>query len=148
MLRNLMQNNLLKIEDLSGDILASIRLIHALRNNEIVAIQGDRIYSNYCGTATFFGQDTRFPLGPFLLSYISGSPVLPGFVIRDKWLRYRVVMGDPIVIQHTEDRDRDLRAALEQAIAFLQQTVKANSDQWLNFFDFWSIQSPSGSQHE
>jgi KDO2-lipid IV(A) lauroyltransferase len=120
-----------------------VQLIHALRENGIVAIQGDRIYSNYCGVAKFFGKDTRFPLGPFLLSYISGAPILPGFVVREKWLRYRVIMGDPISIDHTSDQKKDLLVAMEQGTAFLQEAVKAHSDQWLNFFDFWAIQSPS-----
>jgi Kdo2-lipid IVA lauroyltransferase/acyltransferase len=148
LLRNLMQNDRLKIEDLSSDILASIRLIHALRNNEIVAIQGDRIYSNYCGAAKFFGQDTRFPLGPFLLSYISGAPVLPGFVVRDKWLRYRVIMGDPILMDPAAGQEEELQRALKEAVVFLQENAQAYSDQWLNFFDFWSVQSLSGSHHE
>jgi len=148
MLRNMMQNDRLKIVELNSDVLASVRLIHALRENEIVAIQGDRIYSNYCGIANFFGQDTRFPLGPFLLAYISGAPVLPGFVVREKWLRYRVIMGDPIRICHTEDREQDLRVALEQGVSFLQKAVHAYSDQWLNFFDFWAAQSSGAHRRD
>ena len=45
----------------------------------------------------FFHNLLAFPLGPFLLSQVSGAPVLPGFVIRQGWLRYRVLMGDPIL---------------------------------------------------
>jgi KDO2-lipid IV(A) lauroyltransferase len=142
MLRNLMQNERLRIVELNADILASVQLIHALRENQIVAIQGDRIYSNYCGNAAFFGLNTRFPLGPFLLSYVSGAPILPGFVVREGWLRYRVITGDPIQIVRTNDREKDLQIALEQAVGFLQQTVRAYSDQWLNFFDFWTMQAP------
>jgi len=142
MLRDLMKNERLRIVELNTDILASVRLVHALRENQIVAIQGDRIYSNYCGNADFFGLKTRFPLGPFLLSYVSGAPILPGFVVREGWQRYRVITGDPIQIVHTDDREKDLQIALEQAVSFLQETVKAYSDQWLNFFDFWTVQSP------
>jgi predicted LPLAT superfamily acyltransferase len=142
MLRNLMQNDRLRIVELNRDRLASVRLMYALRENQIVAIQGDRIYSDYCGIAAFFGQKTRFPLGPFFLSYASGAPILPGFVVREGWLRYRVIMGDPIQIAHTNDRERDLQTALERTVGFLQQTVRDHSTQWLNFFDFWTMQSP------
>jgi predicted LPLAT superfamily acyltransferase len=142
MLRSMMQNDLLKIVDLNGDVLASVKLVHALRENEIVAIQGDRIYSDYCGIAEFFGKDTKFPMGPFLLSYLSGAPVLPGFVVRDRWLRYRVLMGDPIQIDCSKDQEEALRLAMEKSVSFLQNAVRNYSDQWLNFFDFWAMQSP------
>lgn len=142
MLRDMMQNDRLRVVDLNADILASVRLVHALRENEIVAIQGDRIHGDYVGEAGFFGRRTRFPLGPFLLSYISGAPILPGFVIRKRWLRYSVVVGKPIYVNRTSNREADLQAAMEKAVSFLQHAVGAYSDQWLNFFDFWAKQAP------
>jgi lauroyl/myristoyl acyltransferase len=141
MLRDMMQSNRLRIVELNEDIFASVRLIHALRENQIVAMQGDRAFSDYCGNAVFFGRKTKFPLGPFLLSYVSGAPILPGFVIREGWLQYRVITGNPIEIVHTNDREKDLQNALEQAVGFLEQTVGSYSDQWVNFFDFWTMQS-------
>jgi lauroyl/myristoyl acyltransferase len=141
LLRDLMQNERLKIVELNGDVLASVRLLHGLRENEIVAIQGDRIYNEYSATVAFFGKQTRFPLGPFLLSYIADAPILPGFVVREKWLRYRVIMGEPILITRTDDREKDLRVALQRAITFLEENIKTYSDQWLNFFDFWATQA-------
>ncbi|MFZ0772742.1 MAG: lysophospholipid acyltransferase family protein, partial [Candidatus Sulfotelmatobacter sp.] len=96
MLRNLMSNERLKIVDLSGGVRASLDLLQALRRNEIVAIQGDRVYRHHSAEVPFFSEPAAFPLGPFVLSQVSGAPVLPGFVIRQGWLRYRVLMGDPI----------------------------------------------------
>lgn len=144
-LRDLMSNERLNIVELNQDRLASVRLLHALRGNEIIAIQGDRLYHAHWTTAQFFGLEMRFPLGPFILAYISGAPILPGFVVREKWLRYRVIMGEPILISHSDDRERDLRTALQQAVAFLEKNVRAYDDQWLNFFDVWATQmSPDG----
>jgi lauroyl/myristoyl acyltransferase len=92
-----MANERLKIVDLSGGPRATIELLQALRRNEIVAIQGDRVYRRHGADVPFFSQPATFPLGPFLLSQVSGAPVLPGFVIRQGWLRYRVLLGDPIL---------------------------------------------------
>src|SRR5579863_9350102 len=96
MLRNLMASERLKTVDLKGGVPATIELLQALRRNEIVAIQGDRVYQRHTFAVQFFSQPTSFPLGPFLLSQVSGAPVLPVFVIRQGWLRYQVLMGDPI----------------------------------------------------
>ncbi len=77
-LRNLMASDRLKIVDLRGGVPATIELLQALRRNEIVAMQGDRVYQRHSAEVPFFSQPASFPLGPFLLSQVSGAPVLPG----------------------------------------------------------------------
>jgi len=104
-------------------------------------MQGDRVYQGFCANLPFFGRKAAFPLGPFLLSLVAGCPLLPGFVVRERWLRYRVVMGTPILPVDTGNREADLKAGLAQAAGFLEATLKSFPEQWLNFFEFW----PAGS---
>jgi len=61
--------------------------------------------------------------------------------VRERWLRYRVVMGTPILPVDTGNREADLKAGLAQAAGFLEATLKSFPEQWLNFFEFW----PAGS---
>jgi len=138
MLRDMMSNDLLRVVQLNDDGTAPLRLLHALRCNEIVAIQGDRVYQRFSEARSFCGSRAEFPLGPFLLSYVSGAPVLPGFVVRQGWLRYRVITGKPLRLPQTGNRERDLQAGLEQAVRLLEETVRTYPDQWLNFFEFWT----------
>ena len=139
MLRDLMTNERLHIVDLSQGAAATLDLLRALRRNEIVAMQGDRVYQGFSAALPFFSGYASFPLGPFLLSMVSGAPVLPGFVVRESWLRYRVLMGDPIAPVNTGNRDADLRAGLIPAVLFLEDTLRTYHDQWLNFFEFWPV---------
>jgi predicted LPLAT superfamily acyltransferase len=106
-------------------------------------MQGDRVYQRFSADLPFFSGVAAFTLGPFLLSRVSGAPVLPGFVLRESWLRYSVLMGDPIFPANTDNREADLKSGLSQAVKFLEDTLKTHHDQWLNFFEFW----PGGS-HE
>lgn len=142
-LRNLMASERIKAVDLTQGIPATIELLAALRRNEIVAIQGDRVYQHRTFDVPFFSQPTRFPVGPFLLSQVSGAPVLPAFAIRRGWLRYQVLMGDPIAavpppVKRGDDQ-ADLYEALSQAVGFLEKTLAAYYDQWMNYFDFWPV---------
>ncbi len=141
LLRDRMASTRLRIVDLSNGAQATIELMHALRRNEIVAIQGDRVYHpRHSAVLPFFGEPASFPLGAFLLSQVSGAPVLPGFVIRRGWLRYRVLLGDPIFPSpSTHDRDGNARAGLSQAVRFLHDQAAIHYDQWVNFFDFWPV---------
>jgi lauroyl/myristoyl acyltransferase len=145
MLRNLMSNERLRIVDLSSGARATLELLQALRRNEIVAIQGDRVYRHHSAEVQFFSEPAAFPLGPFVLSQVSGAPVLPGFVIRQGWLRYRVLMSDPILPVSSpatsDGGEVDPQAGLRLAVGFLEKTLATHYDQWLNFFDFWPVAS-------
>jgi len=138
MLRNKMANDRLRVVDLRGGAGATIELLQALRRNEIVAIQGDRVYNpRHSVEVPFFSKPASFPLGPFLLSQVSGAPVLPGLVVRQGWLKYRMLGGDPILPNATGNLEADQLAALTQAVGFLEAQLAVHYDQWINFFDFW-----------
>jgi lauroyl/myristoyl acyltransferase len=146
-LRNLMASDRLKTVDLKGGVQATLELLQALRRNEIVAMQGDRVYQPHTVDVPFFSQPTSFPLGPFLLSQVSGAPVLPVFVIRRGWLRYQVLMGEliPAVSSRATGgaADAGLYEAMSQAVGLLEKTLTAHCDQWMNYFDFWPV-APRG----
>lgn len=145
-LRNLMASERIETVDLKEGVPATLGLLQALRRNEIVAIQGDRVYQRHTFEVPFFSQPTSFPIGPFLLSQVSGAPVLPAFMIRRGWLRYHVLIGDPIPAVPGRvkcgDDDAGLHEAMCQAVRFLEKTLTTHYDQWMNYFDFWPI--PSG----
>jgi len=149
MLRNLMASERLKTVDLKGGVQATLELLQALRRNEIVAMQGDRVYQPHTFDVPFFSHPTRFPRGPFLLSQVSGAPVLPVFVIRRSWLRYEVLMGDLIaaVPSHVAPGADDAGSyeAMRQAVSFLEKTLTTHYDQWMNYFDFWPVAAPARS---
>jgi Kdo2-lipid IVA lauroyltransferase/acyltransferase len=142
-LRNLMANERIQTIDLKRGVPASLELLQALRRNEIVAIQGDRVYQHHTFEVPFFSQPTSFPVGPFLLSQVSGAPVLPAFVIRRGWLRYEALIGDPIpsvpLPAKSGNDDARLHDDLCHAVRFLEKTLATHYDQWMNYFDFWSI---------
>ena len=140
-LRNLMADDRIRVVDLKRGISATIELLQALRRNEIVAIQGDRVYQRRTFDIPFFSRPASFPLGPFLLSQVAGAPVLPAFVVRRGWLRYHVLIGDPIPpVPPSATRGADdarLHEAMCQAVRFLEATLTIYYDQWMNYFDFW-----------
>ncbi len=141
LLRSRMVNERLRVVDLKAGASATIELLQALRRNEIVAIQGDRVYNpRHSMAVSFFSKPAAFPLGPFLLSQVSGAPLLPAFVVRQSWRHYRVLGGDVIFPSATKD-ENDQRAALQHAVRFLETQLTVHYDQWINFFDFWQVKA-------
>ncbi len=140
-LRDLMASERLRVVDVS-DPLATVELLNALREGQIVAMQGDRVFRGSGISVPFFGRPTRFPAGPFHLAWAAGAPVVPGFVVRTGWLRYRMVVGPPLRLDPSAPRDAAVRDALTQAVSCLEEHLRRWPGQWLNFYDFWPTAVP------
>jgi lauroyl/myristoyl acyltransferase len=141
-LRDLMTNDRLRAVDLL-DPTAVLQLLAALRAGDIVAMQGDRLLRGSGVTVPFFGRPTRFPAGPFHLALAAGVPVLPGIVVRTSWLRYRMIVAQPLWMDSGLPRDESIRQAMIGAAAFLETRLREHPQQWLNFFDIWPEDAPS-----
>jgi lauroyl/myristoyl acyltransferase len=122
----------------TGPGLLALDLVEALRNGEVVAIQGDRVLPGVAGTpTTLFGRSTAIPTGPFALSMATGATVYPLFIVRRGWRRYRVITGEPFVCLRTgRDREMDIRASVETWKTLLERVVRAHWYQWFTFERF------------
>jgi lauroyl/myristoyl acyltransferase len=108
-----------------------------LRDNAIVAVQGDRDFNNTGVAIPFFGREAFFPRGPLLLAMASGATVLPAFIVRLPDGRYRAIVEDPLPIETGDDRDAALRRNLERYVRLLERYVREYPDQWYCFYPFW-----------
>lgn len=125
---------LVRIGD-GGD--GAIALRAALARNEILAMQGDRTPGEHVLTPELFGAPFPLPLGPFLLAYACGAPLLPAFVLQDGWGQWRSYVRAPVRFPRTDDRGADLSAGALEYARELETVVRDHPDQWFNFYDLW-----------
>lgn len=132
-----------KISDVDVDVDYNTRttslafdLLRAIGENQIVAIQGDRVVGGVAGSpVTFFGVVTEFPTGPFALAMATRAPIYPLFVIRKGRRRYQVRTEPPMFcIRQSRDRDRDLAQSMEQWRDILEAVVRDSWQQWFMFY--------------
>jgi lauroyl/myristoyl acyltransferase len=122
----------------------TLDVLAALERNEIVAMQGDRVFSGRAIEIELFGERFAFPLGPFLVAYRCEAPLLPAFVIQQGWSRWRAETPAPIAFPRTGDRDEDLRAGARAYARELERVVSRHPDQWFNFFELWDRKGATG----
>lgn len=115
----------------------TLAVLRALKANGIVAMQGDRDFSNTGIAVPFFGRDAYFPRGPFLVAMATSATVLPAFIIRAPDGRYRAVVEEPLAIERGRDREAALRENVRRYVAVLEKYVSANPEQWYCFYPFW-----------
>ena len=79
---------------------------------------------------TFFGQPaTGTPL-PAMLARMTGRPLLAGAVLRERGVRFHVILEE-VVVPHTDDRDRDVREATQFMHDAFERWIRAHPSQWM-----------------
>jgi KDO2-lipid IV(A) lauroyltransferase len=113
--------------------------VKALRQNEIVAMLGDRIESQKTMVFDFFGRKTPFPIGVAILAMATGAPVLPVFVVMERNWKYRGVIEPSISFESSsrEDREATIRKGMERLIKKFESYIEKYPDQWYNFYSYW-----------
>lgn len=119
--------------------MAAIEAVQALRQNEILAMLGDRVETQKTMAFDFFGKMTPFPIGVAILSMATGAPVLPVFVVMEKSGKYRGIIESPISFEANsrEEREEVIRKGMTELIKKFESYIEKYPDQWYNFYSFW-----------
>ena len=119
--------------------MAILDAVKALRQNEIVAMLGDRIESQKTMVFDFFGTKTAFPIGVAILAMATEAPVLPVFVVMEGNRKYRGIIEPPIFFNPSsrEERETVIREGMEKLIKKFESYIEKYPDQWYNFFPYW-----------
>jgi lauroyl/myristoyl acyltransferase len=122
-----------KIAYTTSGLSLPFELLNALREGEIVSIQGDRGVGQVSQReARLFGEVVRLPEGPFMLAFVGQAPIFPLFIVRTSFHHYKIIACETIHCLRT-DRSRD---AIEEAMAAwcrtLEEVIAANWSQWFS----------------
>jgi len=119
--------------------MAVIDAVRALRENEIVAMLGDRVETQKTMDFDFFGRETPFPIGVAILAMATGAPVLPVFVVMEKSRKYRGIIETPIYFDAASRGDRGaiIRKGMGELIKKFEAYIEKYPDQWYNFYSYW-----------
>ncbi|MDX9786155.1 MAG: lysophospholipid acyltransferase family protein [Desulfobacterales bacterium] len=117
----------------------SIKLATLLRQNEIIAMLGDRWEGGKQVTVRFFGKKTLFPSGAAALALATGAPIIPAFTIMKPRGDYLAWMEAPICVRRIPNVSTLtlLTEKTQELAAVFERIIARYPDQWYHFFDFW-----------
>lgn len=119
-------------------------LLDALRQGEIVALQGDRPRAGgRTAEMELFGRPYPVPIGPAVLARATGVPIVPVFVLRTGRLSYRCLIQPPIHVAQTAGRQRDVEEALGRFLTSLEEVLRQEPHQWFCFRRLWDTPPPA-----
>ena len=115
------------------------RCASALLRKGILALVGDRDFTDSGILLDFFAVPTSIPKGPAVLSLKTRSPIVPGFFIRDGRSNYKLIFDKPIEIEQAlpSGEDEVIKRTTERFIPIMEKYIRAYQEQWLVFRKFW-----------
>jgi lauroyl/myristoyl acyltransferase len=121
-----------------ASVFSSLRLIRALKRNEIVAIQLDRpAGASGVRWLPFLGAPAPFPSGAFVLARLAGAPVVPVFAPRLGKRHYRIHVGEIVSVPRAARDPQVLDGVMLEVVAQLEEIVRRYPWQWFQFAPFW-----------
>lgn len=112
------------------------RLVTVLRQNKLVALLGDRPFGPPYLHLKFFGKTTLLPAGPAQLAVKLGSPIVPGFLLRENE-NFIFFFEPPIYPDLEKDNLNAVNDLAEKTVVYLEKYIGAYPSQWLVFEDIW-----------
>jgi KDO2-lipid IV(A) lauroyltransferase len=109
----------------------SRELLTAMGRGESVALMNDQKFNGGL-EAPFFGRPVHTASGPTRLALKYGASLQPMSVQRTRGARFKVVVHEPIRLERSGDRARDLQAGVEKVNAFVEARVRERPAEW-----FW-----------
>jgi lauroyl/myristoyl acyltransferase len=131
-----------KVDYNTAGALLSFDLLKALRDGEIVSIQGDRAEGDVGQiSARLFGKEVRLPNGPFVLALVAQMPIYPLFIARSGHRSYQIIVREPIhVLRKSGTREDDIEEGILKWTAVLEEVIASRWDQWFAFTPIFPAQ--------
>ncbi|MEI6831253.1 MAG: lysophospholipid acyltransferase family protein [Candidatus Omnitrophota bacterium] len=111
--------------------------ITEIKNNHMVALVGDRDFTEKGIVIDFFGLPTHFPEGPAALSLLTGAPIVPGFMLRNADDSFTLRIDKPIEFVPTQDKAKDLKSLVTLCKNIFEDYIRKYPEQWYVFRRFW-----------
>lgn len=111
--------------------------ITEIRNNHMVALVGDRDFSEKGIVLNLFGKPTHFPEGPAALSLLTGALIVPGFMLRNPDDSFTLSIEKPVEFKPSGNKEKDTIDLINVYNNIIENYIRKYPQQWYVFRRFW-----------
>lgn len=117
-------------------------ILKALRENRILAVLGDKVFTEKGMKVKFLGTETILPRGPATLAVRTNAAFVAGFFVMDG-RNYRFFFKKiPQPPAHLPEEEK-INSLIQKGAEIIEKVILAYPDQWLNFSPFQQLNSDS-----
>lgn len=113
-------------------------MLKVLKENRILGIVADQDVDSVDGVfVNFFGKPAYTPTGPVMLAKVSGAPIIPAFIIRQKDNTHKLVIEKPVELVDTGDKEKDVIANTQRWSDVVESYIEKYPEQWVWMHKRW-----------
>ncbi len=130
----------LSIIDPAENMGGIMEMIGTLKRREILGLMADRVFGDDPNTleATFLGAPVHFPVSPYRLASMQGTPVAVVFSYKTGFSTYRIRLARVIRVPAGLGRSNEAYLPyLRQFVEALETLVQSHPWDFFNFHDMW-----------
>ena len=113
------------------------RLSEVAQANHLVGLLTDRDLTGRAPVVRFFGEETRIPLGPVIVSQRTGAPIVPITMVQRPGRRWHLIALPPIEVDGLTTEQASQRVA-----AGVEALIRTAPEQWHAFQPMWLADLP------
>jgi lauroyl/myristoyl acyltransferase len=126
------------IVPLTSDRKAAEECVRLLSANELICLVADRDLTGRGVDVEMFGERTRLPAGPALLSLATGAPLIPTAVYHTDDGGWLCVIQPPLTTDRTGDMREDVTRLTRALAAAFERSIASAPGDWHMFQDYWA----------
>ena len=104
----------------------------------MLALVGDRDFSNHGLKLPFLGKSLDVPTGPAAFHLKTGAPIVPAFLVWEANGRYRLIVEPPITVPPGLKGKEAVRHISEACLEVMGRYIRRYPTQWYIFHEFWT----------
>jgi KDO2-lipid IV(A) lauroyltransferase len=120
----------------------------ALRNNEVIAILGDRLYGDRGVEVEFFGKKATVPRGAALLSLRNNTPIVMAFTPKESGDMNTLIFEKPFRLKREGALDEQMKHIMQRFTSRFEYYIKKYPSQWYMFNNIWENETGRKRQGE
>jgi len=105
-------------------------ILRLLKQNEIVAVTVDLNGGKKGIELNVWKRKMSIVRSPLVFAFKQKAPVLPGVIIRQPDNRHKIIIGKPIRMELTQNREKDLETGAMKLFEFFKKYIIEYPEQW------------------
>ncbi len=118
---------------------ASRKVLKSLRANRLIGVASDQHAASGGVNVNFLGRPASTPKGPAAFAVKVGSPIIFGYLVREKYNQYRIEFFPPIYPPNSGDTENDINQMTQKYASILESLIRKDPVEWMWTHRRWKL---------